>query len=204
MAGAVQTVCGQAYGAKRYSGMGIICQRAIILLLGAALLLTFLFWYSGTVLKAIGLSESIAEEGQVFARGIILQLYAFALNFPMQRFLQAQNIVNPLAFMSLGVFLLHVLISWLVVNVLNFGLLGAALSLSFSWWVLAIVNGLYIILSPRCKNTWTGFSLKAFSRIWPYFKITLASAVMSWYVLMALFQDHSCLCFSMCEQVVYV
>ncbi|KAI5589608.1 hypothetical protein BDE02_05G174200 [Populus trichocarpa] len=115
MASAVQTVCGQAYGAKKYSSMGIICQRAIILHLGAAFLLTFLYWFSGPVLRAIGQTESIAEQGEIFARGLIPQLYAFAFSCPMQRFLQAQNIVNPLAYMSVAVFLLHILLTWIVV-----------------------------------------------------------------------------------------
>ncbi|GMG98878.1 hypothetical protein Nepgr_000718 [Nepenthes gracilis] len=178
MASAVQTVCGQAYGAKKLSAMGIICQRAIVLHLGAAILLTFVYWYSGAILKAIGQSESIAEQGQIFARGIILQLYAFAICCPLQRFLQAQNIVNPLAYMSVGVFLLHVLLTWLVVYVLDYGLLGAALTLSFSWWLLVVLNSLYILLSPSCKQTWTGFSAQALRGIWPYFKLTVASAVM--------------------------
>ncbi|GLU03964.1 hypothetical protein SLE2022_211330 [Rubroshorea leprosula] len=178
MASAVQTVCGQAYGANKYSTMGIICQRAIILHLGAAVILTFLYWYSSSFLKLIGQSDSIAEQAQVFARGLIPQIYAFALSCPMQRFLQAQNIVNPLAYMSVGVFFLHVLLSWLVVYVLDYGLFGAALTLSFSWWLLAIVNGLYIVVSPSCKETWTRLSTRAFRGIWPYFKLTIASAVM--------------------------
>ncbi|XP_057525946.1 protein DETOXIFICATION 41 [Amaranthus tricolor] len=178
MASAVQTVCGQAYGAKKYSSMGIICQRAIVLHLGAAILLSFLYWFSGSALKAMGQSEKIAEQGQIFARGIILQLYAFAISCPMQRFLQAQNIVNPLAFMSVGVFLLHILLTWLVVDVLDYGLIGAALTLSLSWWVLVILNALYIVFSPKCKETWCGFSIQAFQGIWPYFKLTVSSAVM--------------------------
>lgn len=182
MASAVQTVCGQAYGAKQYAAMGIICQRAIILHLGAAILLTFLYWYSGPILIGIGQSVVIAEKGQIFAHGLIFQMYAFALSCPMQRFLQAQNIVNPLAYMAVGVFFLHILLSWLVVDVLQYGLIGAALTLSFSWWLLVILNGLYILLSPSCKHSWTGFSWKAFRGIWPYFKLTLASAVMLWYV----------------------
>lgn len=180
MASAVQTVCGQAYGAKKYPAMGIICQKAIILHLGAAVLLTFLYWYSGPILIAIGQSESIAEQGQIFAHGLIPQLYAFAIYCPMQRFLQAQNIVNPLAFMSCGVFLLHILLSWLVVYVLDYGLVGAALTQSLSWWILVFVTSLYILLSPSCKETWTGFSIQAFKGIWPYLKITVASAVMLW------------------------
>ncbi|KAI9114217.1 hypothetical protein K1719_014867 [Acacia pycnantha] len=178
MASAVQTVCGQLYGAQRYKAMGIVCQKAIILHLGAAILLTFLYWFSGPILKAMGQDEAIAEYGQIFARGIIPQLYAFALSCPMQRFLQAQNIVNPLAYMSVGVFLFHILLSWLVVYVWDLGLLAAALTLSFSWWVFVFLNALYILISPSCKETWTGFSMKAFSGIWPYLKITASSAVM--------------------------
>ncbi|BBG99803.1 hypothetical protein Prudu_009611 [Prunus dulcis] len=116
MASAVQTVCGQAFGARKLREMGIICQRAIILHLGAAVLLTFLYWWSGPILRAIGQAEDIALEGQVFARGLIPQLYAFAINCPQQRFLQAQNIVNPLAYMSFGVFLIHILLTWLVLG----------------------------------------------------------------------------------------
>ncbi|KAJ6773914.1 PROTEIN DETOXIFICATION 41 [Salix purpurea] len=178
MASAVQTVCGQAYGAKKYSSMGIICQRAIILHLGAAVLLTFLYWFSGPVLRGIGQTDSIAQQGQIFARGLIPQLYAFALSCPMQRFLQAQNIVNPLAYMSVSVLLLHTLLTWIAVYVLDYGLLGAALTLSFSWWVFVILNALYIVLSPSCKETWTGLSASAFTGIWPYFKLTVSSAVM--------------------------
>lgn len=186
MASAVQTVCGQAYGAKQYGTMGIICQRAIILHLGMAILLTFLYVYFGELLKIIGQAEDIAEKGQIFARGMIPQLYAFSISCPLQRFLQAQNIVNPLAYMSLSVFLVHIFLSWLVVFHFDFGLLGAALTLSLSWWFLVILQGLYILLSPSCKNTWTGFSMRAVHGMWPYFKLTFASAVMLcleiWYV----------------------
>ncbi|KAK9924061.1 hypothetical protein M0R45_032449 [Rubus argutus] len=178
MASAVQTVCGQAYGAKHLEAMGIVCQRAIILHLGAAVLLTPLYWWSGPILIAMRQSQIIAEKGQIFARGLTPQLYAFAISCPQQRFLQAQNIVNPLALMSIGVFLLHTLLTWLVVDVLRYGLLEVALTLSFSWWLLVIAFGVYIVVSPKCKETWTGFSCKAFRGIWPYFKFTAASAFM--------------------------
>lgn len=182
MASAVQTVCGQAYGARKYAAMGIICQRAIILHTGAAFLLTFVYWFSASILLLTRQSEPIAKHGQVFAHGLIPQLYAFAIYCPLQRFLQAQNIVNPLACFSLAVFVLHSLLSWIVVYELGYGLLGAALTLSISWWVLVLVNGIYIVFSPKCKETWTGLSLRSFESIWPYFKLTVASAIMLWYV----------------------
>nr|XP_025884292.1 protein DETOXIFICATION 41 isoform X2 [Solanum lycopersicum] len=178
MASAVETVCGQAYGAKRYEVMGVICQRAILLHLGAAFILSFPYWFSGPLLKAIGQSETISEQGEIFARGLILQLYGLAISCPMQRFLQAQNIVNPLAYIAVSVFIVHVVITWLVVDVLEYGLFGAAMAQSFSWWLLVIAQGVYVVFSPLCKETWTGFSMNAFNSIWPYFKLTVASAVM--------------------------
>ncbi|KAK4786542.1 hypothetical protein SAY86_010375 [Trapa natans] len=178
MASAVQTVCGQAYGARKLAAMGVICQRAIVLHLGAAVLLTFLYWFSGPALRAIGQSDDIAEQGEIFARALIPQLYAFAVSCPMQRFLQAQNIVNPLAYMSVGVLLLHSILTYVVVFVFSCGLLGSALTLSFSWWLLVTLNWLYIVFSPSCRETWTGLSAQAFKGIWPYFKLTVASAVM--------------------------
>jgi len=182
MASALQTICGQAYGAKRFAEMGIFCQRAIVLQFTAALIISLLYWYSGPLLHLIGQSEAVSLRGQLYARGLIPQLIAFSLYCPMQRFLQAQNIVNPLAYMAVGVFVLHLLLSWIVVLVLNYGLLGAALTLGFSWWILVVLTWLYIVCSPSCKQSWTGLSVKAFRGLWPYFKLTMASAVMLVYV----------------------
>ncbi|CAA6671774.1 unnamed protein product [Spirodela intermedia] len=162
MASAVQTVCGQAFGAKKYSIMGIVLQKAMILHVVMAVALGFLYWFSGPLFRLVRQSDEVSAIGQEYARGLVLQLLAYAIYLPMQRFLQAQNIINPMAYLALAVFSFHLLLSWVVMSVLKCGILGAALSLSFSWWVL----------------TWTGFSLKAFTGLWPYLKLTVASAVM--------------------------
>ncbi|VAI20925.1 unnamed protein product [Triticum turgidum subsp. durum] len=186
MSTAVQTVCGQAYGARRYRAMGVVCQRALVLQFVTAVAIAFFYWYSGPFLQLIGQAEDVAVAGQLYARGLVPQLLAFALFCPMQRFLQAQNIVNPVAYMVLAVLVFHIFISWLAVFVLSFGLLGAALTLSFSWWVLVALTWAYIIWSPACKETWTGLSMLAFRGLWGYAKLAFASAVMLalevWYV----------------------
>ncbi|XP_062203259.1 protein DETOXIFICATION 41 isoform X1 [Phragmites australis] len=186
MASAVQTVCGQAYGARRYAAMGVVCQRALVLQLTTAIPIAFLYWYAGPFLRLIGQETEVATAGQLYARGLLPQLFAFALFCPMQRFLQAQNIVNPVAYITLAVLIFHTLASWLAVFVLGSGLLGAALTLSFSWWVLVVLTWGYLIWSPACKGTWTGLSLLAFRGLWGYAKLAFASAVMLaleiWYV----------------------
>ncbi|KAH9303391.1 hypothetical protein KI387_014974, partial [Taxus chinensis] len=178
MSSAVQTLCGQAFGAKQYKMLGIICQRSMVLMTVAAVLLSLLYGLAEPALRAMGQTKAIAAHGAIFAKGLIPQLFAFALNSPLQRFLMAQNIVAPLAYISIATFLLHLLLSWLAVSKLGLGLLGASLSLSLSWWILTISTIFYILWSPRCKETWTGFSWKAFTELWPFFKLTMASALM--------------------------
>ncbi|TVU05395.1 hypothetical protein EJB05_48555, partial [Eragrostis curvula] len=178
MASAVQTVCGQAYGARHYMAMGVVCQRALVLQLATAIPIAFLYWFAGPFLRLIGQEADVAAAGQLYARGLVPQLLAFALFCPMQRFLQAQNIVNPVAYITLAVLIFHTFASWLSVFVLGLGLLGAALTLSFSWWVLVVLTWVYIIWSPACKETWTGLSLLAFRGLRGYAKLAFASAVM--------------------------
>ncbi|KAF5182843.1 Detoxification-like protein [Thalictrum thalictroides] len=185
MAIAVQTLCAEASGAKKLDSLGTICQKAILVQLAAASVLSIFYWYSGTILETLGLWSEIADKSQLFALGLIPQLYAYAFSFPMQRFLLAQNIMNPLAYIAVTVLLLHLVLTWVVVVVFNYGLIGAALTLSFSWWLLVIMTGVYILVSPSCQKTWTGFSATAFSGLWAYSKLALPSIFMlsfeTWY-----------------------
>lgn len=48
-----------------------------------------------------------------------------------------------------------------------------------------VAQFVYILMSERCKLTWTGFSLQAFSGLGEFLKLSIASAVMlcleTWY-----------------------
>lgn len=54
MASAMETLCGQAYGAKQYHMMGIYLQCSWLILLGVAVLLTPTYIFSGQLLTALG------------------------------------------------------------------------------------------------------------------------------------------------------
>ncbi|KAH7860112.1 hypothetical protein Vadar_009473 [Vaccinium darrowii] len=75
--------------------------------------------------------------------------------------------------------------SWALVYKAGFGLLGAAFVLSLSSWIIVVAQFVYIVTSPTCKQTWTGFSWQAFSGLLGFLKLSAASAVMicleSWY-----------------------
>ncbi|XP_030487796.2 protein DETOXIFICATION 40 [Cannabis sativa] len=185
MGSAVETLCGQAYGAHKYGMLGIYLQRSTILLMATGIPLTIIYAFSKPILLGLGESEEIASAAALFVYGLIPQIFAYAANFPIQKFLQAQSIVFPSAYISAGTLVVHLVLSWVLIYKLGWGLIGASLMLSFSWWIVVVAQFVYILMSDKCKLTWNGFSLEAFSGLWEFFKLSIASAVMlcleSWY-----------------------
>lgn len=185
MGSAVETLCGQAYGAHKYAMLGIYLQRSTILLLATGIPLTIVYAFSKDILILLGESKEIASAAALFIYGLIPQIFAYACNFPIQKFLQSQSVVFPSAYISAATLVGHVVLTWAAVYKLGLGLLGASLVLSLSWWVIVIGQFVYIVMSERFKYTWTGFSLAAFNGLWDFLKLSTASAVMlcleTWY-----------------------
>jgi MATE family multidrug resistance protein len=182
MASALETLCGQAFGAKKFHMMGVYMQRSwIVLLLCAVLLLPMYFFAEDVLLLLTGQSPELsAMAGRVSVWFIPLH-FSFAILFPLQRFLQCQmkNFVNAAA--SAVALAVHVLLSWLLISKFQFGLVGIALTLNFSWWATAAMLFAYVSCGG-CPETWHGFSVEAFAGMWEFLKLSSASGVMLWYV----------------------
>ncbi|RVX08372.1 Protein detoxification 40 [Vitis vinifera] len=185
MGSAVETLCGQAFGAQKFEMLGIYLQKSTVLLTITGFLLTFIYIFCKPILILLRESSEIASAAAIFVYGLIPQIYAYAANFPIQKFLQAQSIVAPSAYISAATLLLHLLLSWVAVYKIGLGLVGSSLVLSLSWWIIVVAQFFYIVKSEKCKYTWGGFSLKAVSGLCGFFNLSAASAVMlcleTWY-----------------------
>ncbi|KGN43522.1 protein DETOXIFICATION 40 [Cucumis sativus] len=185
MGSAVETLCGQAYGAGKYEMLGIYLQRSTILLTMVAFLLTLLYIFSKPILLFLGESPEIASSAAIFVYGLIPQIFAYAINFPIQKFLQSQSVVLPSAYISAATLVVHLSLSWVAAYKLGLGLFGASSVLSLSWWIIVTAQFVYILKSERFKETWRGFSSAAFSGLPEFFKLSAASAIMlcleTWY-----------------------
>ncbi|XP_060675119.1 protein DETOXIFICATION 27-like [Ziziphus jujuba] len=184
MASALETLCGQAFGAKKYYMLGVYMQRSWIVLFICCALLLPLYFSASPILKLIGQPSDVAELSGVVSMCMIPIHFCFALQFPMQRFLQSQLKTGVIAWVSLGALVIHVLLNWLFVYRLQVGLLGTAIILNISWWVSAIGHLGYVVFGG-CPLTWSGFSIEAFSGLWEFLKLSAASGVMlcleNWY-----------------------
>ncbi|TYI27543.1 hypothetical protein ES332_A05G184400v1 [Gossypium tomentosum] len=185
MGSAVETLCGQAYGALRYDMLGIYLQRSTIVLTLTGIPLMLAYIFSKPILMLLGEPAEVASATAVFVYGLIPQIFAYAANFPIQKFLQSQSIVIPSAYISAATLVLHLVLSWLAVYKIGLGLIGASLVLSLSWWIIVGAQMVYILTSDKCRLTWSGLSSQAFSGLWDFLKFSAASAVMlcleTWY-----------------------
>ncbi|KAJ8544061.1 hypothetical protein K7X08_025679 [Anisodus acutangulus] len=184
MASALETLCGQAFGAKKYYMLGIYLQRSWIVLFMCSIIMMPIFFFATPVLKFLGQPEDVSELSGVVVLAFIPLHFCFAFQFPLQRFLQSQLKNSVIAWANFVAFIIHVLISWLIVYKFQLGIIGTTLTLNFSWWLVVLVLFCYTTCGG-CPLSWTGFSMEAFSGLWDFFKLSSSSGVMlcleNWY-----------------------
>ncbi|XP_015957742.1 protein DETOXIFICATION 16 [Arachis duranensis] len=178
MASALDTFCGQSYGAGQHRMLGIHAQRAMLVLMIVCVPVSIIWANTKSILILFGQDHEISAEAGRFAQLIIPCLFAFGLLQCQTRFLQTQNIVIPMMFSSGATTVLHVVLCWVLVFKSGLGSRGAAISNCVAYWVNVLILALYIKFSPSCSQTWTGFSTEAFHGIPSFLRLAIPSAVM--------------------------
>ncbi|KAH7557674.1 hypothetical protein JRO89_XS11G0199800 [Xanthoceras sorbifolium] len=185
MGSALETLCGQAFGAGQVHMLGVYMQRSWVILLVTCVILLPIYCLATPVLKLLGQEDNIADLAGKFTILIIPQLFSLAINFPCQKFLQAQSKVSVLAWIGIVDLILHIVMLYLFIFVFGWGTTGAAIALDVSSWGLSIAQVVYVVV--WCKDGWHGLSLAAFTDIWPFVRLSLASAIMLclevWYMM---------------------
>ncbi|PIA51986.1 hypothetical protein AQUCO_01000097v1 [Aquilegia coerulea] len=184
MASALETLCGQAYGAKKYSMLGVYMQRSWIVLFICSVLLLPLYIFATPILKLLGQPDDVAEQSGLVAIWMIPIHFSFTFQFPLQRFLQSQLKNAVIAWVTLVALIIHIFNSWFFVYRLQLGLISTAVILNLSWWIM-VWGMLAYSICGGCPLTWSGFSTQAFSGLWEFLKLSAASGVMlcleNWY-----------------------
>ncbi|KAE8681464.1 Detoxifying efflux carrier 35 isoform 3 [Hibiscus syriacus] len=185
MGSALETLCGQAFGAGQIHLLGVYMQRSWIILLASCFIILPIYIFATPILKILGQEENIAELAGQFTILTIPQLFSLAVNCPTGKFLQAQSKVNVLAWIGFVALLLHIGILWLFIDVLGWGTTGAAIAFDITNWVITLAQVAYAIF--WCDEVWTGFSWLAFKDIWAFVRLSIASAIMLclevWYMM---------------------
>ncbi|CAN1228925.1 Protein DETOXIFICATION 16 [Linum grandiflorum] len=178
MGSALETLCGQSYGAKQYSAIGIHLQRSLIVLLLAAIPLSVASFFAGEILLFLGQDPEISISAGSYAKFVIPSIFGFAILESHVKFLQSQNNVLPVTATTGFTTLLHVLVCWTLVFKSGLGNRGAAIANGVAYWINGISLFVYVRVSRSCKLSWTGWSREALHGIPGFVRLAIPSALM--------------------------
>ncbi|PIA53127.1 hypothetical protein AQUCO_00900024v1, partial [Aquilegia coerulea] len=156
MSSALETLCGQAYGAKQQHMLGIYLQRSWIVLTICSFILIPLFLLATPILKLLGQDDDIANVAGYIALWLIPVMFAYVLSFTCQMYLQAQSRNMVMIYLAAAALIVHVILSWLLTVKYKLGLPGAMISTVIANWIPNV----------------------AFRDLWPVIKLSLSSGVM--------------------------
>ncbi|KZV48781.1 protein TRANSPARENT TESTA 12-like [Dorcoceras hygrometricum] len=177
MSSATETLCGQAFGAKQHHMMGIFLQRSWFVDLVTLTILLPVFIFATSIFKLLGEDEAVAKSAGYISLWFIPFCYSLVFALTIQMYLQAQQKNMVIGWLALTQFVLHVPLSWLFVNVLDFGIDGAMGSLCISSWFVVFGEFIYIF-GGWCADSWKGFTVASLKDILPVVKLSISSGFM--------------------------
>ncbi|GFS32778.1 MATE efflux family protein [Actinidia rufa] len=150
MSCALETLCGQAYGAQQYHKLGTQTYTAIFSLLIAGKFMTCL----------------------------VPALFAYAILQPLVRYFQMQSLTLPMLISSCVTLALHIPLCWVLVFKSGLDNLGGALAIDISIWLNVIFLMLYMNYSSSCEKTRAPISMEMLRGVGEFFSFAIPSAVM--------------------------
>ncbi|CAN1179448.1 Protein DETOXIFICATION 16 [Linum perenne] len=178
MGGALETLCGQAYGAKQYKMLGIHAQRGMLVLAILSIPISILWGFTGPVLNILKQDQSISKMAGQSAPWLIPSILPFGILQCQTKFLQTQSITLPqMVGTALGC-LVHGVSCWVLIYKFQMGNSGACLANGVTYWGIVIVLAAYIKFSSSCQDTWKGFSLQGCRGLVSFLKLGVPSALM--------------------------
>lgn len=178
MASALETLCGQAYGAQQYKKLGTQTYTAIFSLNIFCIPLSIIWIYMGRILIFLGQDPLISREAGKFTMWLVPALFAYASLQPLVRYFQMQSLIVPMLVSSCATLCIHVPLCWALVFKSGLNNLGAAVAMGVSLWLNVIFLGLYMKFSSTCSKTRVPISMEMFRGIGEFFRFAIPSAVM--------------------------
>ncbi|RLN53231.1 hypothetical protein BBJ29_000520 [Phytophthora kernoviae] len=151
---ALDTLCSQAYGAKKYGKIGIYFQAGLQVILACLGPIFLLNWYSEQFLQYMGQDPEVSRLAQVFSRWVLLGVPFVFLYELVRKVLQAQNIMKPLVGIAVIGNIVNIVTGyWLTFNT-SMGFEGVALSRSLGNMVMPLLLVPYFYRHPHHLSQW--------------------------------------------------
>ncbi|VFQ75287.1 unnamed protein product [Cuscuta campestris] len=185
MSGALEMLCGQAYGAGQQRKLATFTYGAILGMFLVCIPVAILWLLTEKLLLSLGQDPSIAAEAGKYAIWLIPTLFPYSVLQSLVRYLLSQGLIVPMVWSAVASLCLQVPICWVFVFKMELGSAGAALSIGISYWANVVFILFYVAKSSSsstCKIPSSchaaSFTRDAFLTMGDFFKLAVPSAVM--------------------------
>ncbi|GMF31403.1 unnamed protein product [Phytophthora lilii] len=161
LSSALDTLCSQAYGAKRFDKIGVYFQAGFVVIATCFVPIFLLNWYSGEFLLLVGQDPEVSMLAQSFSRWAILGVPFVFLYKLLRKVLQAQNIMKPLVAIAAIGAIINALAGYILTYHTSMGFEGIALSRSLGNMALPLLLIPYFYCHPHhLHQWWQGWNLQ--------------------------------------------
>uniref|UniRef100_H3DFL1 Solute carrier family 47 member 3 n=1 Tax=Tetraodon nigroviridis TaxID=99883 RepID=H3DFL1_TETNG len=174
---ACDTLISQTFGSRNFQKVGVIMQRAVLIMLLACFPCWAILINTEDILLAVGQEAEVARLAQVYVKIFMPALPARFMYALEIKYMQNQGIIWPEVITGIFVNLLNALLNYIFLYPLNMGVAGSALANTLSQVSLMGILYCYIVWTGLYKATWTGWS-KACLQDWGYLSLAIPSMVM--------------------------
>ncbi|XP_061575597.1 multidrug and toxin extrusion protein 1-like isoform X2 [Cololabis saira] len=178
LASACDTLISQTYGGGNLLRVGVILQRAILILLLACFPCWAILINTEPILLAVRQEPEVARLSQTYVK-IFMPALPAAVMFSLEsRYLQNQGIIWPEVITGVVVNLLNALVNYIVLFPLKMGVEGSAIANTLSQFSMAGILYAYIMWKGLHKATWGGWSKECLQDWGSYIRLAIPGMVM--------------------------
>uniref|UniRef100_A0A671TSJ0 Multidrug and toxin extrusion protein n=1 Tax=Sparus aurata TaxID=8175 RepID=A0A671TSJ0_SPAAU len=178
LAAACDTLVSQTFGSNNLLGVGVVLQRAILILLLACFPCWAILINTEPILLAVKQEPAVARLAQLYVKIFMPALPAAFMYALLARYLQNQGIIWPQVITGVVVNILNALINYIFLYQLNLGVAGSAASNALSEFCMAGLLYAYILWKGLHKATWAGWSKECLQDWSSYIHLAIPSMVM--------------------------
>ncbi|KAJ0402338.1 hypothetical protein ATCC90586_006534 [Pythium insidiosum] len=159
---ALDTLCSQAFGAKRFDKIGVYAQSGLVVI-GVCLVPIFLAnYFMAPVLLWFGQDPVVSELAQVYSRYNLIGMPFVFLYDILRRVMQAQNVMSPMVAIAVISNVVQIGSGYWLAYHTPMGFEGIPLSRSLGNITLPLMVGVYLQYNRAFRDQWwSGWNLTA-------------------------------------------
>ncbi|KAF2666825.1 MATE efflux family protein [Microthyrium microscopicum] len=174
---AIDTLASATFtGSKNLHDLGVILQRAVVVLTAFYIPIVVLWFFSEPLFIALGQEDYIARDSARFLAVLAPGGLGYIYFECVKKYLQAQEIMRPGTYVLLITSPLNGVLNYLFINTWGFGLMGAPIATGISYWLsfLLLLSYARFVAGWQC---WGGWSKKCLQNTGTFARLAFLGVV---------------------------